>query len=310
MNLKLRSILIAAALPLTLSAQVTTTILEEDFLSARTSYVAGSSVQWFTQAGGSSVTYNSGTSIVQDNASARTVMGYFAPAGSPVTLAVGDTLTATFTVSFGANTSSGVGFRISLLDSTNVTQINNGVTGFGTVHDNNRAIADNVGTGTLFTGLNGYGALMNLQAGTGTSGLRLIERDQALTAGSLMSTAGGTFAQVGTAVDTTGAVTVGQSYTGVYSITRTESGLDLSFNFSGPGGINYTVAATDSTPSTHSFDTVGFLQGVAGGDFTVSEFKLDYTTAAIPEPSTYAVMAGLGALGLVFWRRRPHKRGV
>jgi hypothetical protein len=41
------------------------------------------------------------------------------------------------------------------------------------------------------------------------------------------------------------------------------------------------------------------LTGIDGyGDFTLN------SVSAIPEPSTYAALAGLGALGLAFWRRR------
>lgn len=45
--------------------------------------------------------------------------------------------------------------------------------------------------------------------------------------------------------------------------------------------------------------------GQSGVWVTDDLFDVDAVTwSAIPEPSTYAIGAGLGALGLVFWRRR------
>ncbi len=48
--------------------------------------------------------------------------------------------------------------------------------------------------------------------------------------------------------------------------------------------------------------TPGGLTGGNGTGFLVSDFTI--TAAAIPEPSTYAALAGLGALGFVMWQRR------
>lgn len=43
---------------------------------------------------------------------------------------------------------------------------------------------------------------------------------------------------------------------------------------------------------------------VSGGIMTLTDSGGSNTLTAIPEPSTYATLAGLGALGLAFWRRR------
>jgi autotransporter-associated beta strand protein len=51
-----------------------------------------------------------------------------------------------------------------------------------------------------------------------------------------------------------------------------------------------------------------FNTALAGASFSITQsgtdILLNYTAAAIPEPSTYAALAGVAALGLVLWRRR------
>ncbi len=41
-----------------------------------------------------------------------------------------------------------------------------------------------------------------------------------------------------------------------------------------------------------------------------SAYADNFSVSAIPEPSTYAAFAGLGALGLAFWRRRQVRTAV
>lgn len=303
MNLKLRHLLIAAALPLALSAQTTTTLFNENFAGGRTTLIEGTSAAWFSSAGSTTVAYENST--LTQNGNSRHLVGYFGSAGSPVTLAVGDTLSFTFTVSFNSPTAVANGFRFMLLDSTSVTEINGG-TGLDIWHNNNRITADNGGAAGVHTGLTGYGAYLNLGVGAaGSSGARLLERTT--TAGSPLTATSGTIAQLGTALATT-AVTSNANYTGVLTLTRSSTtDLDLNFTFTGPGGINYSIAATDTSGATFSFDAVGFLNNSGATAFTLSQAKLDYTAAAIPEPSTYAALVGLAALGLVGWRRHSRR---
>jgi hypothetical protein len=49
---------------------------------------------------------------------------------------------------------------------------------------------------------------------------------------------------------------------------------------------------------------VGFSNGGAGAIAAGDMYYDNLSVSAIPEPSTYAALAGLGALGLAFWRRR------
>ena len=77
-------------------------------------------------------------------------------------------------------------------------------------------------------------------------------------------------------------------------------------------GSNYTSLATYSpiTEWTAGAATGGFNfevfgnSNIAGAISAGSIYADNFSVSAIPEPSTYAAFAGLGALGLAFWRRR------
>jgi len=84
------------------------------------------------------------------------------------------------------------------------------------------------------------------------------------------------------------------------------------FSGSGTGGTSVASYSAATTPSTYlsnlTFDGLAigarFRSGVAG-DITYSSLSVITGGAtAVPEPSTYAALAGLAALGLVAWRRR------
>ena len=79
--------------------------------------------------------------------------------------------------------------------------------------------------------------------------------------------------------------------------------------------VTYTLASFNSDDGTTTFglDLADFTLGsvISGYDFSLDLFadtlRLTATASAIPEPSTYAALAGLGALGLALWRRRQAK---
>ena len=68
-----------------------------------------------------------------------------------------------------------------------------------------------------------------------------------------------------------------------------------SWDLVSPVGLDWFDTGADAT------DIFAFTLTGAGG---ASGNIISLTTGAIPEPSTYAALAGLGALGLAFWRRR------
>ncbi|MDI1248129.1 MAG: PEP-CTERM sorting domain-containing protein [Lacunisphaera sp.] len=78
-------------------------------------------------------------------------------------------------------------------------------------------------------------------------------------------------------------------------------------HFGGPATGNTSAWAV--TPTTgFGLEVYGALYGdgvTPGSTFLSGQAYADnLTVSAIPEPSTYAAFAGLGALGLAFWRRR------
>ncbi len=85
----------------------------------------------------------------------------------------------------------------------------------------------------------------------------------------------------------------------------------LNSSYSFDGG-SYTTLATYNPVAqwTAGAATGGFNFEIFGNSnmaaaiSTGSVYADNFSVSAIPEPSTYAALAGLGALGLAFWRRR------
>ena len=102
------------------------------------------------------------------------------------------------------------------------------------------------------------------------------------------------------------------TFTSAFSFDNGNTFLDFTSG-GGSGAITGTAATT--TADWFTTPTAGFGlrvygalygNGSSAGPTAVSgDMTLDgFAVSAIPEPSTYAMVAGLGALGLAFWRRR------
>jgi autotransporter-associated beta strand protein len=88
----------------------------------------------------------------------------------------------------------------------------------------------------------------------------------------------------------------------------------LAANFDASQDHTYLIAAasggiTGFSADKFNLDLSAFTNSLAGGSWSIAQsgnnLNLEFSAAsAIPEPSTYAALAGLAALGLVAWRRR------
>ena len=91
------------------------------------------------------------------------------------------------------------------------------------------------------------------------------------------------------------------AYNATLTITKTASGADATITFSASGT---SLTATESEllgSAFTSFDTVAFGINASGATLLYDDISVDTN---VPEPSTYAIFAGLLALGLVMMRRR------
>jgi hypothetical protein len=159
----------------------------------------------------------------------------------------------------------------------------------------------------------GYAMYMNMAPTLGNANPYALREWILAGAGNLLSSsanwgangAAGTLAN-GATTGNTGYAS-GTAYTLVMTLTRNaSSGLDIITTTTG-GSLNgtgsATLAYTDTTPNTFTYDTFALRQtGSASGAAQVdtSLFKVEFVS--VPEPTTLA-LAGLGLLGLAGYRR-------
>lgn len=292
----LRLFALVGALAGPLSAQTTTTLLNDTFTdNERATQSLPTSSKWMTSgsAGTADNLDASSGALVAKNT--LTHLTYFTAENSPVNLAIGDSLTVSFDVSFSiVHDTPGV-FRVGLFNS-----------------GGHRFTGDNIGnTNAAFaTGYDGYLAAVNVGQTAGNNNIfNLRERTATnnLTSGSIGGSGGFSNLGSGGAAKTFAANTV---YNAVLTFTLVDaSTLAISQSYSGLFAGDTVVSTASATLSdtaslTTSFDTLSFYYQTSNTDFTtIDNIKIDYTST-IPEPSAFAAFAGLGGLACVAFRRR------
>ncbi|HSI35467.1 MAG: PEP-CTERM sorting domain-containing protein [Phycisphaerae bacterium] len=215
------------------------------------------------------------------------VWGYFTDSGSPVTIAVGETMRLSFDVSFanGSFINNAGAFRWGLTNSG----------GSRVTADFAGTNATGIASGSAFSGYRGYDAITPT-APNATAGTELLVRERATsndgleTGGAYTNLAGGSTTEPTLAADTV--------YAGFLEITRTgASSVTVQSGLAGA----VTPVVTDSTSPFTSFDTVHFftLDGMSH-DITLDNVNV---TVSVPEPAALG-LAGLAAAGLLRRRRK------
>lgn len=278
-------------------------ILDETFPAVRaTANALPDSAAWYYSRGSSYVTTpSSGGSMTLDANTGGTgfinLLTYFTPAGSPVSLAVGESLTAAF--SFSLTHQSGVTvanakerLRFGFYDSSGVRISSDGTGGSGAAMFN--------------TGYKGYTAYLNTKTST-EAPLALYTRNGG---NNNLGNTGAAHSEIGTrqgGVDTANSLADNVSYTGTYTITRTGDN-ELSITMSLVGGALDGFSGSWTTSAAYTaFDTFALVvgSGQTYDSITLNGLSITYNSNTIPEPSALALLIGAGILiAAVNLRRR------
>jgi hypothetical protein len=194
------------------------------------------------------------------------------------TLAVNETLQASFTFTAFANQpisslTANNHFRIGLFDTSNTFTGNQGASPWT---GSNAGYQMGIGAGS---------ASSNSQFGYRTNQANIVS-----------------FSSIGTA-QSHRITSYADPVSVIFSVTRTETGITLSGSYT-QNSVTTTFTSVTPVTSLFTFDTLwigyGSTNSVADRGFTIDNVSL----TVIPEPSAFAALAGLGALGLAATRRR------
>ncbi len=304
-----------ALLPAALSAQ--TTVFEADFSSGElnpATYDVGA--DW-TIASTKAITTSSLSASGLAYGIGSTSSGFAEIQGrvlsSPVTLSsTGDfvTLTVTFTNTSNLMAGSDSSVTFGLYD----TGATNPLTGLA----NNLAGTDMTTGGAA--GWSGY-VLRFVNTGSHAIYTRPVQSDTVNESQELLynNRGGGAYdAPGGTDIATVAGTNVAlgaSAYTATFTITQnSDGGQDITgslFSGVGTGGsVLASISGTSATPVTSSFSglAIGFRDGdsVTALATTMEIDAITLTAAAVPEPSSFAALAGAAGLGLAALRRRRH----
>jgi hypothetical protein len=255
---------------------------------------------WFGSTSSAAIEVSVGDlGLVTGTTNGRGIHGIFAP---QTLTTVGDNLTATFTlttpVTVGTNKPSA--FRVGLFDTTGKPGLAADIT------------ASNASPNAIYNNLNGY--MLEYDVNTSSPKLTFLRRTNA-SSGQLMAVATDY-----TAISSGGSAysfSANTSYTGVFSVTKTVTGLDLTGSLSLTSGptLLSTFTASEATPTTSTFGMLAFhaLSATFGSSGTVNQpdngidftnIQIDSTVTSVPEASSLALLAVVGLFAQLSKRLR------
>lgn len=280
-----------------LSAQ---TLLNEDFSDNEraTQNLPGSST-WFLLTAPSASTSSSnltaaagGLAFTQPATAVTTnIVTFFTASGSPRAIVDGETLTVSFTLTLS-----------SLNASTSANTIRFGLFNSGATPT--RVSADSTGASANFTSSafsNDGGYQIGFNPGATATLVSVNERNAASVDASntaLFSSNTATTTSLATSSLAIGA-TAATPFNVSFSIGRSGTSYSLSSTINGQ-----TIAFTDTSISATSFDQFALQYSTAAVGTSGTITLDDLNISVIPEPSTFAALAGLGGLGFAAIRRR------
>ena len=261
-------------------------LLAATIQTARATAVTG----WGTETG-----FQNGSAVTSDNGLGNFVMGGANITGndppralfSTLSLAVGNTLTFSGSITFTAGSIGNQQFRFGVFNS-------NGA--------NTGTLSSGLWSGATPTGWLGY----MVEPGTGSgNNTILVERNNPNT-GNWFSGTGATTDQ---SIPSTAAANFGTYNFDLTLTLASASEMDISYFFNQTSGGSFATSGSyaDLTPTVTSFNAVGFLMNanVGGGTTPFTFNNVDVTLTSVPEPAIFSMVGmGLGALCLMFRRRR------
>ena len=253
--------------------------------AAQTILTNPASVTWYKSRSGDSITPGTNSVLFTEG---QTSGSTFVMNFSPATVNVGHTLTLVMNFTTGTSLSTASNsFRFGIFNS-GATQI---AADFNSNTPAGNAFLDDLG---YMAAYNFSGAAVDLRARTANTVNQLLSSTTDLTTIANSSGSG-----------TTGAFAASTSYTLTMTLERTSSGYIFSSLLNGGNNSDYYRTALDTTSLSSaltSFNEFAFY--VNGGSNAVNTINVTgMNISVIPEPSTYAALLGLAALGLAAYRR-------
>lgn len=245
----------------------------------------------------SSLTASAGSMLGQPGSptGSRVWLTYFTDAGSPTTLGVGNSISATWVFTpTTVSTATGRGLRLGLFN-------------FGETSAA-RQTADTFSTSGIGQNVTGYIVNMNFAQSAINTPIQILQRDPALAAANLMgTTSSGAYNQIGSSgggAAGDGFVS-GTQYTFQFFIERTGADeVALTATFTDGNTFNRSLTVTDTSGANFSFDAFALRPDGAQNSaesFTFHQFQV----VVVPEPASMLLLiGGLGMAGALHRLRR------